>query len=187
MIMICSLLCHRRRELQKAPYVNLIIYVTRDNVTSENASSLETVQASNAEKGASSAFGDIEKRNENMGREGVFASDVWQGRPDIAYLISDYLSRCSLEDRVGVGACGPSDLVASIREAVSRKDYDNGSSIIFNSEVNPVFEERSSCDQILTDKTTGIEMVRWCLMTDSSSNRTMIFPCGVMEVLIFGN
>lgn len=118
-----------------------MIYVTRDDVVSENASSFETVQGTgdDGEKGASSGFEDVEKGKEEKSGGAVSLSGLRKGRPDIAHLVTDCVSRCSLEDRIGVGACGPFNLIESTREAVSRKDYDKGPSITFHSEVSGFF------------------------------------------------
>lgn len=115
------------QELQQSGHVNLMIYVTRDDV-SEAVSSLKTVQGTEIEKG---------KEEKNGGAPHTF--DLRKGRPDIADLVTDCLSRCSLEDRIGVGACGPFHLSESAREAVCRKDYDDGPSITFHCEVSDFF------------------------------------------------
>lgn len=114
----------------------MIIYVTRDDIVSENASSVETVQAPEVEKGASSVFGDVEKGKGDNSQVPCPASNIRKGRPDIAHLVTDCLSHCSTEDRIGVGACGPSDLITTVRKTVSQKEYDRGPSITFHSEVS---------------------------------------------------
>jgi hypothetical protein len=95
--------------------------------------SFETLQANEFENSVSSVFSDVETGQDEKSKEACPIPNVRKGRPDIEQLATDCLSRCSLEDCVGVGACDPSDLLESTREAVSRKDYDNGPSIIFHS------------------------------------------------------
>lgn len=129
------------KELRRTSFVNLIIHVTRDDIISENASSFETLQANELENGLSSVSGDVEKGHDEDSKDACHIPDFRKGRPDIEQLVTDCLSRCSVEDRVGVGACGPSDLLESTRKAVSRKEYDNGPSIIFHSEVNSFFAQ----------------------------------------------
>lgn len=113
-----------------------MVYVTRDDIVSEVASSFETVQGTEVEKGASSLFGDVEKGREEKTGISTPPSDLRKGRPDITHLVTDCVSRCSLEERIGVGACGPFNLIESTRAAVSQKDFDKGPSITFHSEVS---------------------------------------------------
>jgi hypothetical protein len=124
------------KDLRQTPFVNLIIYVTRNNVISEDASSPEMIKANGSENVASSVVGDIEKGQKENDKEAISAPEFQKGHPEIPYLLTECLSRCSIEDRVGVGACDPSDLLDYARNAVSRKEYDNGPSITFHSEVN---------------------------------------------------
>lgn len=117
----------------------MMIYVTRDDVASENASSFETIQVTgDGEKGVS-VVGDVEKgKDEKTGEAGPI-SGLRKGRPDIAHLVTDCVSGASLEDRIGVGACGPFNLIQATRDAVSQKAYDKGPSITFHSEVSGSF------------------------------------------------
>lgn len=105
-----SWVAKERKELRRTSFVNLIIQVTRDDIISENASSFETLQANEFENGLSSASGDVEKRHDKNSKDAYHIPDFRKGRPDIELLVTHCLSHCSLEDRVGVGACGPSDL-----------------------------------------------------------------------------
>jgi hypothetical protein len=165
------------KELQQTPFVNLIIYVTRNNVISEDTSSPEMIEANGSENVASPMIGDIEKGQKENDKEAISAPEFQKGRPDISYLLTECLSRCSIEDRVGVGACGPSDLLDYAREAVSRREYDHGPSITFHSEVNPLLSGRHSV-QLFTDSRLGLPLVKW-----KFANRDQNIPLGSFSVV----
>ncbi|OKP09877.1 hypothetical protein PENSUB_4801 [Penicillium subrubescens] len=164
------------KELRETPFVNLIIYVTRNNVISEDASIPEMIEANGSENIASSVIGDIEKGQKENDKEAFPAPEFRKGRPDIPYLLTECLSRCSIEDRVGVGACGPSDLLDYVREGVSRKAYDHGPSIAFHYEVNPSSSSQHSV-RLFTDSRLGLPLVKW-----KFTNRDQNIPLGSFRV-----
>lgn len=64
-------------------------------------------------------------------------NEIRPGRPDIGNLIeAAATSGGKLDDRVIVGACGPSDLMSSIRNAVNNDVRDDGVSITLYTEVS---------------------------------------------------
>lgn len=110
-----------------------MIYVTRAGVSSENASSFETVlEHKDGDKRPSS----VEQGKNEHNTAKLRFPGLRKGRPNVTQLVVESMSQCSLEDRIGVAACGPFNLLEATREAVSRKDYDNGPSITFHSEVS---------------------------------------------------
>lgn len=60
---------------------------------------------------------------------------VKKGRPDIARHMADCFSQCRPEDRVGIGACGPSDMLEATRNILAKGIYDGGPSITLHTEV----------------------------------------------------
>lgn len=65
-----------------------------------------------------------------------FANSIRSGRPSIENHVITCVESCKPTDRIGVGACGPVELVASTRKAVAQKIYDNGPSITLYTEVS---------------------------------------------------
>lgn len=137
------------QQLQDCPSVNLIIHVTRANAASDDSSSLESTNAvgdpekrsrpvGDVEKGTP-VVGDIEKGKKEAIGQAVAVSGIRKGRPDIASLITGCLSQCSVDDRVGVGACGPINMIESTREVTCRNMFDNGPSITLHTEVSEIF------------------------------------------------
>lgn len=135
-----------------------MIYVTREDVASEAASSFETIQGTEVEKGASSLYGDVEKGKEGKPVASAPMSDSRKGRPDSAHLVADCVSRCSLGERIGVDACDPLSLIEATREAVFRKDFDMGPSITFHSDVSCFWMPLMLCAR--ANVRFGIRMVK---------------------------
>jgi hypothetical protein len=142
------------QQLQDCPSVNLIIHVTRDNAASDDSSSLESTNVGDPEKRAppvgdvekeTPVVGDIEKGKKEAIGQAVAVSGVRKVRPDIASLITDCLSQCSVDDRVGVGACGPFNMIESTREVACRSMFDNGPSITLHTEVSEIFRLSLEC------------------------------------------
>lgn len=119
--------------------MNLIIHVTRDNAASDDSSSLESTKAVGDPEKGTPVVGDIEKGKKEAIGQAVAVSGVRKGRPDIASLITDRLSQCSVDDRVGVGACGPINMIESTREVTCRSMFDSGPSITLHTEVSEIF------------------------------------------------
>lgn len=64
-------------------------------------------------------------------------NEIRPGRPDISNLIeAAATSGGNLDDRVIVGACGPSDIMSTIRNAVNNDVRDDGVSITLYTEVS---------------------------------------------------
>jgi hypothetical protein len=64
-------------------------------------------------------------------------NEIRSGRPDIGKLIAAAVaSSSSIDDRIIVGACGPSELMSSIREAVYSDLYNDGPSLTLYTEVS---------------------------------------------------
>ncbi|KAJ5670752.1 uncharacterized protein N7477_006115 [Penicillium maclennaniae] len=133
------------QQLQDCPWINLLIHVTRDDAPSDELSSSGSIPvAGKSEKGplavenidrGAPVIADIEKaKGEMTGQTSISVSVIRKGRPDIASLIADCLSQCSLGDRVGVGACGPMKIIESTREVTSRSVFDGWPLIDFYSE-----------------------------------------------------
>ncbi|KAF4174578.1 hypothetical protein CNMCM8060_008473 [Aspergillus lentulus] len=112
------------QQLQESPCVNLFIHVSRD-VTSEHCSSLDLALVA----------GDVEKGNEEANGRPIPISDRRKGRPDTANLLASCISQCSLESRIGVGVCGPIQMIETTRAAIYQCTYDNGPSITLHAEV----------------------------------------------------
>ncbi|GIJ92140.1 hypothetical protein Asppvi_011116 [Aspergillus pseudoviridinutans] len=113
------------QQLQESPCVNLFIHVSRDDVTSEDCSRLNSALVA----------GDVEKGKEEANGRSIPLSDRRKGRPDTANLLAGCISQCSLESRIGVGACGPIQMIEAIRDAIYQSTYDNGPSIALYTEV----------------------------------------------------
>ncbi|KAF4182982.1 hypothetical protein CNMCM7927_009359 [Aspergillus lentulus] len=112
------------QQLQESPCVNLFIHVSRD-VTSEHCSSLDLALVA----------GDVEKGNEEANGRPIPICDRRKGRPDTANLLASCISQCSLESRIGVGVCGPIQMIETTRAAIYQCTYDNGPSITLHAEV----------------------------------------------------
>lgn len=68
--------------------------------------------------------------------ETEFANSILTGRPSIEDHVTTCVESCKPTDRIGVGACGPVELVASTRKAVAQRIYDNGPSMTLYTEVS---------------------------------------------------
>ncbi|KAJ6116005.1 hypothetical protein N7523_006422 [Penicillium sp. IBT 18751x] len=133
------------QQLQDCPWVNVLIYVTRDDAPSDELSnSGSMLVAGGSEKGplavenvdrGAPVIADVEKAKGQMtGQTSISMSAIRNGRPELASLIADCLSQCPLGDRVGVGACGPMKIIDQTREVTSRSIFDSGPLITFHSE-----------------------------------------------------
>lgn len=158
------------QQLQDCPSVNLLIHVTRDDALSDNLSSSGFLTvAGEPEKGPTAVedvvkgalvMADVEKGKEEVtGQATVSVSAIRKGRPDIAVLIADCLSQCVVRERVGVGACGPVNIIESTREVTCRSIFDSGPFITFHSEVIRIFQSFVSFWGD-ANTITGIWMVR---------------------------
>lgn len=114
------------QQLQSSPCVNLFIHVSRDEVAFEDYSSLDSAPVT----------ADIEKGKEETGGQAIPLSARRKGRPDIVNLLANSISQCSLESRIGVGACGPIQMIETTRDAIYQSKHDNGPSITLHTEVS---------------------------------------------------
>lgn len=143
------------QELQDCPSVNVIIHITREDAPSSAYSSSGSIIVTSDTEKKALAFGDVEKgspvvgdfektKEEVTGQTTVSISALRKGRPDIAVLMADCLSQCSEDEYVGIGACGPINIIESTREVACRSTFDNGPFITLHTEVSEVFELSSS-------------------------------------------
>lgn len=79
---------------------------------------------------------DVEKGKEETGGQAIPIFAQQKGRPDIANLLASCFSQCSLESKIGVGACGPIQMIEAARDAIYQSTYDNGPSITLHTEVS---------------------------------------------------
>lgn len=114
------------QQLQASPCINLFIHVSREEVVSEDCSSLDSAPIT----------ADVEKGKDQTGGQAIPLSIQLKGRPDIANLLASCISQCSLESRIGVGACGPVQMIQATRDAIYQSTYDNGPSITLHTEVS---------------------------------------------------
>ncbi|KAJ5178778.1 hypothetical protein N7492_001988 [Penicillium capsulatum] len=111
------------QQLQESLYVNLFIYVSRDDAAVDISNQMTTT-----------AIDDLEKGREFGSRLAVSIAHLRKGRPHIASLITDCLSDCPSTDRVGVGACGPEGILDTTRETVFDGSFDKGPFITLHTE-----------------------------------------------------
>jgi hypothetical protein len=129
--------------------VNVLIHVTR--ATDLSGTSLSTTPESHSEKASleddvipigpsplGSQINDLEKGALEMATSSPLSINVIRpGRPDIGKLIAAAVaSSSSIDDRIIVGACGPSELMSTIREAVFSDLYNDGPSLTLYTEVS---------------------------------------------------
>ncbi|KAJ5213470.1 hypothetical protein N7449_000639 [Penicillium cf. viridicatum] len=135
------------KQLQSHPEVNVQIYVTRQ--TDLSGTSSPTSPDSLSEK--VSVKGDVvltepslvfstndpEKGVEQKSTDNISSSvnQMLSGRPNIGNLIAAAATESgNLDDRVIVGACGPSELMSTTREAVNNELLNGGPSITLYTE-----------------------------------------------------
>ncbi|KAJ6013726.1 hypothetical protein N7540_008317 [Penicillium herquei] len=130
------------KQVEIHPNVNILIHVTRstdlsgapystdlqsEKVSLDNAVEPSPVQTPthDLEKGA------LEKSTILQ----ASLNDIRPGRPDIGKLIADaVVLNSSTEDRIIIGACGPSDLMSTIRQAVHSDIHNDGPSLTLYTE-----------------------------------------------------
>lgn len=117
------------QQLQASPCVNLFIHVSREEVVSVDCSSLDSAPITT----------DVEKGKDETGGQAIPLSVQLKGRPDIANMLASCISQCSLESRIGVGACGPVQMIKTTRDAIYQSTYDNGPPIALHTEVSIFF------------------------------------------------
>lgn len=85
--------------------------------------------------GTTSIGSDIEKGKEEATQTINYMSCIRRGRPNITDLVTNGISWCPPHYKVGVGACGPKQILEGAREATSQKAFDKGPSITLHTEV----------------------------------------------------
>lgn len=132
--------------------MNVLIHVTR--ATDLSVTSLSTTPESHSEKasleddvipiGPSPLINDLEKGALEMATGSPLSiNEIRPGRPDIGKIIAAAVgSSSSIDDRIIVGACGPSELMSTIREAVFSDLYNDGPSLTLYTEVSLQDEPR---------------------------------------------
>ncbi|KAJ5793295.1 uncharacterized protein N7503_009273 [Penicillium pulvis] len=134
------------KQLESHPEVNLIIHITRPTDITGLSSPTSTGSVSekvsvngdvaSAEPSLTVSANDLEKSAlQTFTPKLPSVNEIRSGRPDIGNLIeAAATSGGNLDDRVIVGACGPSDLMSTIRNAVNNDIRDDGVSITLYTE-----------------------------------------------------
>jgi hypothetical protein len=112
------------RELQDSQFVNMFIHVSQDDTTDDSSS------------GGTITVGDIKNRKKETMGSFEYMSLIRRGRPNIADLVANRISRCPPQYQVRVGTCGPMKLLEETREASFQEVLDNGPSITLHTEVS---------------------------------------------------
>ncbi|CAG8151932.1 unnamed protein product [Penicillium olsonii] len=122
------------QELRESGKVNLHIYVTQGDL--EKSIEVESLHAADGSSSESSVP-DPEKGfsiNEASTKDDL--QGIRKGRPDLEAHIASLIEPCAAESHIGVGACGPANMLNITRKALSRSIYDSGPSISFHTEVS---------------------------------------------------
>lgn len=129
--------------------MNVLVHVTR--ATDLSGTSLSTTPESHSEEASlqgdvvpigpsplGSQINDLEKGALEIATGSPLSiNEIRPGRPDIPKLIAAAVASSSnIDERIIVGACGPSELMSTIREAVFSDLYDDGPSITLYTEVS---------------------------------------------------
>jgi hypothetical protein len=134
-------------QLQESAHVRLFIHVTREDVKPENPNDIILTKPDVSSNNTTPI--DIEKSptgiESNVINPQLLLGNTHKGRPDISTYISMFVDCCSPSDRVGIGACGPVDMVDSVTRAVSRGVYDDGPSITVYTEVSVYKKNNWAC------------------------------------------
>lgn len=105
--------------------MNLFLHVSRGEVVSENCSSLDSTPVTE----------DVEKGKEEIGAQAIPVFAQQKGRLNVANRLAGCFSQCNSESKIGVGACGPIQMIEDVRNAIYQSTYDNGPSITLHTEV----------------------------------------------------
>lgn len=108
--------------------MNLFIYVTSDTTSDKRSDSSSLA--------STGAIDDAEKGREGVTDQAIGLPSIRYGRPDVFNLVTYFISQCGSESRVGVGACGPTQMIRMTQNAVSQEANDIGPSITFHTEVS---------------------------------------------------
>ncbi|CAI7584936.1 unnamed protein product [Penicillium glandicola] len=135
------------KQLQSHPEVKVLIHVTRHadlSATSSSTSpgsSSEKVSERNdiiqTENSLAFSTNDPEKGVEELSTNNIASSvnNIVLGRPHISNLISAAAAGSDKsDDRIIVGACGPSELLSTTRKAVNNESHNDGPSITLYTE-----------------------------------------------------
>lgn len=113
------------RQLEMNPVVNLIIHVTRGPSISPKL--LPNLHSADLEKGALKSIDE---------RSSIKSIDIRGGRPNISNLIGSAVASAGSNDRIMVGACGPSIMIDQTRKAVSENMSENSPFMALYTEVS---------------------------------------------------
>ncbi len=69
-----------------------------------------------------------------VSNESIVSLELQTGRPDIPSIVRDAAGSSSNEDSIAIAVCGPKEMIADTRSAVSRVLHVNGPSITFHAE-----------------------------------------------------
>ncbi|KAJ5541759.1 FAD-binding 8 [Penicillium frequentans] len=134
------------KQLESHPEVNVLIHITRPTDITGLSSPASTASVSEKvsvngdvatlEPSITVLASDLEKSAlQTFTAKPPSVNEIRAGRPDISNLIeAAATSGDNLDDRVIVGACGPSDLMSTIRNAVNNEIRDDGVSITLYTE-----------------------------------------------------
>ncbi|CAG7972845.1 unnamed protein product [Penicillium salamii] len=120
------------QELRESKKINLHIYVTQGDL--EKSIEVESLHAAGDSSSASSVQDPEKGFNANEPSASLPPMLTRKGRPDIEAHLASFIDACAPESRVGVGACGPANMLGITRKALSHSNYDNGPSITFHTE-----------------------------------------------------
>ncbi|CEJ56738.1 hypothetical protein PMG11_02936 [Penicillium brasilianum] len=148
------------KQLQAHPELNVHIYVTRPACSSELPSPASSGAQSEkysvisepieAEPPSAIILNGLEKGAlKQSTTETSPVSVIQPGRPDISNLIEAIVdSKSGANDRVIIGACGPSELMSVTRKAVHKDRCNGGLSITLYTEVTLLLGTRESLTNI---------------------------------------
>lgn len=134
--------------------MNVLIHITRQSdlsglISTSSSGSLSgneflSDKANTLDASPPLPQGDLEKGalQQSAAAMTFAGNEIQPGRPDINSLIENIVtSSCSAEDRIIIGACGPSDLMRTTRQAVNSGVLNAEWSIKLYSEVSDEGEE----------------------------------------------
>ncbi|KAJ5770256.1 uncharacterized protein N7511_002307 [Penicillium nucicola] len=134
------------KQLESHPSVNVLIHVTR--ATDLSGASLSNTPESYSEKSSvkdsslpiepspqPSPIHDIEKSAVELTTKTTPSiNEIRPGRPNIGKVIADAVASSKTDDRIIIGACGPSQLMSALREAAFCDSYHDGPSLTLYTE-----------------------------------------------------
>lgn len=122
-------------RLHASPFVSLRIHSTRISPSSTSNSTLslrEGKKSSASEDIFTSRVSedvDIEKDNASSSSSLYSALTIYQGRPNIAAIITEIVSNADRGDRIAITACGPDSMIQMTRKSVAKSIRVDGPSL----------------------------------------------------------